>query len=319
MRFADSSIESAFGFLTSNLAHIEAEVYAIEYPEYKYSKFVPIDDTAPAYSPQIVRRVIDYRGGLKPRSPYGTDVPTSDVSQKAEFKDIHTFQNGYQFTIEELEQARLGMITLDTERAQAVRATSEASTNQIMLLGALKDDDGVTDLALVGEGLFTSPSVPVSTSAGKIEDIVAAGGEKMAQAVLNVFNAAYNNVYINQTKTVHKPNTFAMPSSTLRLLGSTLLGPNNGSNFTLLQFLKANYPDVDFDDDIQLEHAGTAGARRLICYKKDKRIVRGHMPMPLTFQAIEGPNNMAFYVPAMCRTGGVEWRVPKAANYVDGI
>lgn len=318
MNFNDSNVQAAAGFLQANMATIETEVYRIEYPEYKYSSFVPLDTSAPNYAPQVGFRVLDYRGALKPYSAQSTDIPTTDVAAQTLWHPIQEFSNGYRYTIMELEQARLGNLQLDIERATAVRATTEKGLNQIFLSGALKDESG-TDIAYVGEGLYTGPSVHVSTAGAKLKDIIAKGGDSVAQNVLNVFNDAYNKVYIDQTNTVHKPNTFVLPPSIMRLLGSTLLGPSNASNFTLLQFLKANYPDCTFEDDVLLEKAGVNGSGRLVCYKKDIRVVKGHLPMPLQFMQMEGPQNMAFYVPAICRTGGTEWRIPSAAHYVDGI
>lgn len=316
MKFRDTDVEGAAGFLASNMAHIEADVYRQQFPEYKYAKFVPLDQSAPEMAAQIGVRVLAYRGGLQRYSALGTDQPTADVAQNIQFVEVHTFATGYRFSVLELNQAKAFGSPLDTERVMAVRATAEADTNRIMLAGGL-EKDGQFDAT--GEGLFTSPNVPTTTSTATIEAIIKAGGDGMAQTVLNAFNAAYSAIYTGQTNTLHKPNMFVMPPSLMRLLGSTLLGPNNGSNFTLLQFLRVNYPECDFDDDITLENAGVGGTRRLVAYKKDIRVVKGHMVQPLRFHQMEGPTGMTFYVPATMRTAGVEWRVPKAAHYVDGI
>ena len=41
--------------------------------------------------------------------------------------------------------------------------------------------------------------------------------------------------------------------------------------------------------------------------------------MPLRFLDPATPDNVNFKVPAILRTGGTEWRIPKAAHYVDGV
>lgn len=315
-KFNDTSdVVGAAGFLQSNLAYLEGEVYRQQYPEFKYSTFVPVVTSEPEYAAQIGVRVLNYRGGLRRYNGIATDQPTADVAQKVQFVDVHTFSSGYRFSIVELNQAKMGLLELDVERALAVRATAEADTNKIMLRGGL-DDNG--NFAATGEGLFTGPNVPVTTATATIDSIVTAGGD-VAQKILTVFNAAYRAVYIDQTSTVHKPNTCILPATTYQILNSTILGSGNASNLTVLQFLRLNYPDVEFYDDINLETAGVGGKKRMVIYKRDVRVIKGHVPMPLRFQQIEGPQNMTFYVPAIMRTAGVEWRVPKAAHYVDGI
>ena len=316
MLINDTDVNGAAGYLASNMAHIESEAYRQQFPEYKYAKFVPLDKSAPEYAAQVGVRVLAYRGGLQRYAALGTDQPTADVAQNIQFVDVHTFITGYRYSVLELNQAKAYGLPLDAERVIAVRATAEADTNKIMLAGGLQNEG---QFLATGEGLFTGPSVPTTTSTATLESVIKAGGDGMAQNVLNIFSAAYNAVYVDQSGTVHEPNTFLMPPSIKRLLNSTLLGASNASNYTLLQFLKVNYPDCDFDDDINLETAGANGTRRLMTYKKDIRVVKGHLVQELKFGQIEGPNGMTFYVPATMRTAGVEWRVPKAAHYVDGI
>ena len=315
-RFDDSDVTGATGYLMSNMAHLEAEAFKQEFPEYKYSRFVPLDRSAPQYAEQIGVRVLAYRGGLSRYSSQGTDIPTADVSQNVQFVPVHTFATGYRFTVMELNQAKFYGRPLDQDRADAVVATAEADTNRIMLLGGLEENGS---FIATGEGLYTSPSVPTTRATATIESIIAAGGTDMAQKVLNFFVSLRSAVYKDQTNTVHKPNTFLLPTSVMMLLQGTLLSASNGSNWTLLEFLKHNFADCTFDDDINLETAGADGTRRVLCYKRDIRVVKGHVPMPLTFQSMEGPHNMGFFVPAVMRTAGVEWRIPKAAHYIDAV
>ncbi|MDN0124436.1 DUF2184 domain-containing protein [Yersinia aleksiciae] len=139
------------------------------------------------------------------------------------------------------------------------------------------------------------------------------------QPIIDFFGAAYNQVYLKNTVTVHRPNGFILPSEQHQLLMRTLLSTHNASNVTLLEFLRTNFKDMDFDDDILLAGAGAAGKDRLMVYKKDMRVVKGHDVMPLRFLDPATPDNVNFKVPAILRTGGTEWRIPKAAHYVDGV
>lgn len=309
METFDANPTGALSFLQQQAAHIEQEVYRIEYPQYKYTQLVPLDSSAPDWTKTVIFRSMDARGRLKKLGPNSTDVPTVDIGLSQGIHEVDTFALGYTFTLEELNYALLNRISLDSERAGAVRDVVEADMNRIYLLG---DNDA-------GEGLYTSALVPTASAAGTIDSLVAAIPTDGAQPIITLFGNEYAKVYQTQTNTVHRPSVFALPTSTHQLLSRTLLSTDNASNVTVLNFLQMNFPDMEFVDDINLEDAGAGGVKRMVTYKRDMRIVKGHDTMPLRFMAPATADNINFKVPAMVRTGGTEWRVPKAGSYLDGI
>ncbi|WAH56546.1 DUF2184 domain-containing protein [Pseudomonas silvicola] len=311
----DTDPTAALSFLTQQAAYIEAEVYRQEYPQYKYTSLVPLDNSAPDWAQVVGFRSVNSRGEMKLFGPKSTDVPTVEIAATMGFHEIQTGALGYEYSIEELGFAQLNGINVDNERAIAVREGVEKGLNQIYLQGGLvAGANGKTQP--VGEGLYTGGNVPRLDTAGTIASLVAAGN---AQGVLNIFSDAYNQVFIANTNTVHVPTSFVMPASTYQLLQRTLLNTGNASNYTFLMFLQQNFPNMTFDWDVLLEKAGKNGTKRLVTYKKDIRVVKGHDVMPLRFLAPATADNINFKVPAICRTGGVEWRIPKAAAYFDGL
>lgn len=307
--FFDANPAAALSFLQQQGAHIEAEVYRIEYPQYKYSQLVPLDSSAPEWSKTVIFQTVDARGELKLLGPSSTDIPTVDIAKKQGFHEIKTAALGYTYSLEELEFAKLNNTSLDTERAMAVRDVTEQGLNKIYLMGHDQ----------IGEGLFTSNLVSRESAASTIAALVAGISSNGAQPLINLFANAYNKVYVDNTMTVHKPSVFALPTTQYQLLARTLLNDGNASNITVLEFLKKNFPDMEFVDDIGLKGAGLGDTDRMIVYKRDKRVVKGHDVMPLRFLAPATADNINFKVPAMVRTGGVEWRIPAAAHYVDNI
>lgn len=309
MQTFDANPAGALSFLQQQAAHIEQEIYRIEYPQYKYNQLVPLDPSAPDWSKTVIFRSMDTRGRLKKMGPNSTDVPTVDIGLDQGIHEISTFALGYTFSLEELNYALLNRVNLDAERAAAVRDVTEADLNRIYLLG---DQD-------VGEGLYTSTLVPTDSASETIDSLVAAIPTDGAQPIITLFGNEYDKVYRSQTNTVHRPSVFALPTSTHQLLMRTLLSTDNASNVTVLQFLQMNFPDMEFIDDINLEDAGAAGGKRMITYKREMRVVKGHDTMPLQFMAPATADNINFKVPALCRTGGVEWRIPNAGSYLDAI
>ncbi len=305
----DVSPVSALSFLVQQAAHIESEIYRLEYPQFKYSTLLPLDNSAPDWVKVVAFRSIDARGELQVFGPNSTDVPTVDIAMNQGFHEIKTAALGYTYSIEEIGFAMLNSVNLDAERGQAVRDVVEQGLNKIYLLG---HND-------IGEGLYTSSNVGVEAATATLAELVAAIPTKGTQPIIDFFGAAYNQVYLKNTVTVHRPNGFILPSEQHQLLMRTLLSTHNASNVTLLEFLRTNFKDMDFDDDILLAGAGAAKKDRLMVYKKDMRVVKGHDVMPLRFLAPATPDNVNFKVPAILRTGGTEWRIPKAAHYVDGV
>ncbi|WP_219951443.1 DUF2184 domain-containing protein [Dickeya zeae] len=305
----DVSPASALSFLIQQAAYVEAEIYRIEYPQYKYTVLLPLDDSAPDWSKVVAFRSIDARGELQVFGPNSTDVPTVDVAMNQGFQEIKTAALGYTYTLEEIGFAMLNNVNLDAERGQAVRDIVEQGMNKIYLLG----NQGI------GEGLYTSPNVSVEVATSTLTALVAAIPTQGTQPIIDYFGHVYNQVYLDNTVTVHKPNTCVLPSAQHQLLMRTLLSTQNASNVTLLEFLRQNFKDVEFEDDILLKGVGTGGKDRMVFYKKDLRVVKGHDVMPLRFLAPATADNINFKVPGLLRTGGTEWRVPKAAHYFDGV
>lgn len=306
----DMSPTAALSFLVQQAAYIESEIYRLEYPQYKYSSLVPLDDSAPDWTKQVVFRSVDARGELKLFGPNSTDVPTVDIAMNQGFHEIKTAALGYTYTLEEIGFAQLNNVNLDVEKGQAVRDVTEQGMNKIYLLG---HDE-------IGEGLFTSGNVSKETAPATLKQLVADIPTKGTQPIVDLFAAGYNQVYLTNTKTVRRPTDFLLPPEQMQLLMRTMLNSANASNYTLLQFLRENFKDMEFTDDLLLTKAdGGHAADRMMVYQKDMRVVKGHDVMPLQFLAPATADNINFKVPAICRTGGTEWRIPKAAHYVDGV
>jgi len=312
----DANPAGALSFLQQQAAHIETEVYRMEYPQYKYTDLVPLDQSAPDWSKTVMFRAMDARGRLKKLGPNSTDVPTVDIGLSQGFHEVGTYALGYTFSLEELNYALLlgqmnggqGLL-LETERAQAVRDVVEGDLNRIYLLG---DQE-------TGEGLYSSTLVPRASAAGTIASLVADIPTNGAQPIITLFGNEYTKVYQTQTNTVHRPTHFVLPTSVHQLLMRTVMSTDNASNVTVLQFLQMNFPDMTFVDDINLETAGQGGTKRMVTFKREMRIVKGHDVMPLMFLAPATADNINYKVPAMVRTGGCEWRIPKAGSYLDGV
>jgi hypothetical protein len=69
----------------------------------------------------------------------------------------------------------------------------------------------------------------------------------------------------------------------------------------------------------QLDNAGGGGADRMVAYRRDPSVVKLHVPMRHRFMPVWQTGPIAFDIPGIFRTGGVEVRKPGAMRYMDGI
>src|SRR5690606_37838254 len=69
----------------------------------------------------------------------------------------------------------------------------------------------------------------------------------------------------------------------------------------------------------ELATASEDGGGRLVAYRRDEEVVRFHLPMPKTVLQARQKSIMGYETGIIARTGGTEWRLPKAAAYADEI
>lgn len=303
----DSNPSAAMGFLVQQGAHIEAQVYRQEYPQFKSRQLMDIASEGGEWNKFVVFRSMDTAGKMQWMGDSSTDVATADIAFKQGQHEIKTAALGYQYSLQELNYAAQLGENLDAEKAIAVRDIVEQGLNELYLLG---------DSSVGYEGLYNSSLVAKTSAAGTIAAAIAAGDPKL---VIAMFAAAYNAVYATQTNTVHRPTHFVIPTAQFLALNQNFANFANASNISYMQILKIAFPEMTFEEDIFAKGVGAASADRLVCYKKDVRCVKGHEPMRLKFMAPATADNINFKIPALVRSGGTEWRIPKSAHYVDGI
>ena len=306
----DSNPAAAISFLIQQAAHIEQEVYKVEYPQYKSSLLIDIDRSAPDWTKSVIFRMSDVRGKLGWLGDQSNDINTVDIGRDMGTHTITTGALGYTYSVQELQTAAMMGENLDSERAQAVRDVTEQSLDVLYLLG--DDEVGM-------KGLFNQENI-TKTSDGTTKNLIATAiSDNKPEDIIKIFGDLYNKVYIDQTNTIHKPTNFTVPTTQFALLNQNFCNFGNASNISYMQALKISYPDMIFEDSLQLKGIGANASDRIVCHKKDIRVVKAHEPMKLRFLAPATADNIRFTVPSMTRSGGVEVRIPAAMCYADGV
>lgn len=305
--------QQAMGFLLSQTAYIEQEVYRIQYPEIIYQQLIPIDSSSGEWAKSVTYFSLDKVGQANWLSNMASDMPFADINRNKFEQGIEMAGIGYTYTLEELGQAMMVPgLNLTAERAEAARFAYEMFMDNHAYRGSAAK--GVT-------GLFNNPYVTVVNAA------TGAGGSthwslKTADEIISDVQNALTGVY-QGSLTVEMADTVLLPIGEMQKLANIRI-PNTYGN--ALDYL-ARYNLYTFNTGapltirgvLGLDSAGADGGGRMIVYRRDPRVLKLHVPMQHKFLPVFQRSAIQFDIPGIFRVGSVEVRRSGAIRYVDGI
>lgn len=307
--------QAAFGFLVQQLNYIEAEVYRIKYPELDYASLIPVDSSAPEWIKTIEFRSIDMTGQARWQAGNAFDIPMADIVRARGQHSIHMAAIGYEWTVEEINTARLAGIGLDSDKTAAARRAYE----QFMYTLAMSGD---TEKNLTG--LFNASGMTGGNVAADGAGSSRLWSTKTPTQILRDVNDLLSGIWTGSLFT-ETADTLLLPFDALMYASNTPMSATNSE--TILSFLKKNNVytattgrELTIRYVRGLENAGAnTSDGRMIAYLRDPGVLKLHLPMPHRFLPIWQNGPMQFQKPGIFRTGGVEVRRPGAMRYADGI
>lgn len=304
--------QDAFGFLISQTSHIEATAYARKYPDIQYPSLVPVDTSASGWARSITHFSTDKVGAAEPLAGRANDIPLADVTREKYEQTIEMFGIGYDYTIEELNQAMMvPNLNLTADKAMAARRACEERIDDTVLNG---NSDFGWD-GLINNANVTKSDVVNGADGSKL------WADKTGLEILKDINDALQKVYID-SNTVEMANTLAVPPNVWSDLLSKVLP---GTHVTVAKFImESNIFTMKTGMQLMirelrgLENAAAGNTGRMIAYNRDIEVLKLHYPLPFRFLAPQ-QEMLRYVVPGIFRLGGLEIRRPKAIRYVDGI
>jgi hypothetical protein len=316
MRFPLFDTQQALGFLVSQTAYIEPDVYRVQYPDIMYTRLVPVDSSASEWAKSVTFYSVDKVGNANWFDGYATDMPLADINRNAYEQSIEMAGIGYRYTMEELGQAMMTNINLSSERAAAARRAYEEFVDRMARIGDPRK--GVT-------GLFNNPNVTRVTAIAN-----GAGGpgnsplwvNKTADQIITDVQNALVQVY-SGSMTVEMADTILLPIAQLNLLAQIRVPNTYGNALEYLAkyniYTQTTQAPLTILGSLNLDTAGAGGTSRMIAYRRDPQIVKLHIPMPHRFLPVWQTGPLTFDVPGIFRMGATEIRRPGAFVYLDGI
>lgn len=313
MNFNLADSQQALGFLVSQTAHIETEVYEIQYPDIQYPELVPIDTSANEWATTVTFYSSDKMGEANWFNHMAKDMPRADVERDKHDHSIHMAGIGYGYTLEELGQAMMVPNTnLSNDRAAAARRAYEEFMDNLALRG---------NTAKSWTGLINNATATTVTAVDGATSSTA-WSAKTPDEILADINTAISGMW-TASLNIELADTILLPYAEISRLVSKRV---TDTNMTVWDFLmRSNLYTSQTGQQLMirgvrgLETASDDGSGRMVAYRRDPSVLKLHLPMPHRFLPVWQTGPMAFDVPGIFRTGGLEVRRPGALRYMDGI
>lgn len=307
--------QAALGFVTAQGRNLEAAIYRRRYPNYDYAPHVPVVTEGNPWAVGTQFRISDWVGKAKFVSGKAKDIPFVKTTRELASHDFLMIAAGWEWSIEEVEQAQLYGINVRDDDALAGDTAVQHKLYDVAMTG---------DSEVGWTGLVNDANVPSANADANGTASSTAWSAKTVDNILADINTGLETVR-TQTGEVEMADTLRLPPSAFRLLATKRLG-TDGSMGTVLQYVKANNiytaetgNPLDIAPLRSLAEAAAGDRGRAIYYRKDPEVLRFHLPLPRRVLPVNQVGLMAFEQGVISRTGGTEIRLPKAMFYQDGI
>lgn len=308
---AFTDAQAALPFVVAQGRNIEAGVYARRYPTLNYNRVLPIVTEGNQWAIGTTFFTVDSAGEAKFISGAGTDMPFNKSSRDQASHDFAMIGSGWEWNLEEVNQSALYGINLPATDAASATDKIERLLNSIAFTGSTeKGWSGFANSSAVPRADVATPGTfwPAKTVDQMLADVDEVLGRVRTQ-----------------TEEVEWADSIALPPVAFRTAATKRLGAGDGF-MTVLEYIKKNNiytAETDQPLNIypvrELATASQDGGGRMVAYRKDREVVRFHLPMPRTVLQPRMKSLMGFEQGIIARTGGTEWRLPKSAAYADEI
>jgi len=300
--------QAALGFLVRQTSYIETAVNEVIYPDIQYPTLVPIDTSAPEWSKTVTYYSADKFGKADWINGNADDIPKATTNLTKHETQVHMAGIGYGYGLEEISQAMMLGIPLANQDAMAARRAYEEMVERVALYGdTTKGFSGLLNSSFVTAASATTGGWGTATPAQILADI---NGALIGQFTGTLFTSM--------------ADTLLLPYAKYLAIASQMVSTT--SDTSILNWLRANNAytaqtgqPLTIRAIRGLDTLGAAGTARLVAYRRDPNVVKMHIPMPHRFLPVEKSGPLRYDVPGIFRIGGVDWRRPKEASYIDGI
>lgn len=311
--FADA--QAALPFVIGQGRNIETKIYQRRYPTFNYGMHVPVVTEGNEWAIGTTFFTVDTAGEAKFLSGAGTDMPFNQVNRDQASHDFAMIGSGWEWNLEEINQASLYNINLNDTKAMSASDKVERLLNSIAMSGATEKN---------WTGFVNNASVSRADVAADGTSSSQFWSAKSVDQILRDINLGLSTVR-TQTEEVEWADAVRIPPEAFRDIATRRLGSGDGM-ITVLEYLRKNNiytaetgQPLDIQPLRELATASNDGGGRMVAYRKDADVLRFHLPMPRRVLQPRQKSIMGFETGIIARTGGTEIRLPGAMTYLDEI
>lgn len=265
-------------YLSEQLTAFEEQVYKVEYEDYLYNQLAPVvTDGSGLQSVGYYQR--DKAGRAKIIASGAADTPNLSASMTKHVLPVRHFGAEYGWDWFQLQEIRRMRMPLESDMAMDARDAMELLLDDVFF-------DGDSDHNI--PGLFSD-----GNSAQYQEATIASGAftGKSADTIITEFSDQINKVYTG-TMRRRRANMFLMPTAVHTHISTR--PRSTTSDLTILDFLKKNFPYVNFVDSDKLDRASTVLASGTksnkyitLAYHLDPNVLKYKVPEPFYQHPLE--------------------------------
>jgi hypothetical protein len=309
-------------FVQRALLSIEAQPYNTLIPPLKGRQLVPTDNTSAAGAEYTVYRKYTRTGVARLIATRASDLPTVGLFVQEYSHRFYPIGAAYEYSYFDLLAVGVALangqpINLDLEMSISAREAIEKKLDLIAGLGTaaaalaysteLEEDAGLVGIAnnpnASTYSLATGGTGSVLWSQKTPDEIIADLNGIVGYQVANTFE-------------VHEPDTLVVSIAAYEQQLTRSMG--DGRSDTILSYFLKTSPHIKKVEKWQyLTGIGNAGKDRMICYKRDPRMVRHMISMEATTLPPQ-QEDMMTRVPVVAKTAGVVIPYPLSITYADG-
>lgn len=293
------------------LEYIDKTFYDYEFPDLRARDLIPLDSSVPSWAQTFSYRERVALGEADIVHDYANDFPRVDLDiGETVAAPVIGLGCSFGYSVMDLRfAAELGM-SLDTEKMQIAKEAQERKLDALACYGHAAT--GLRGFANNASIATLSTTLNASLAKGWAAKTAAQIAADLDLIIESVSNASDNK---------HTIDTIGLPTSTYNMLQRKRFASidQTGVELSVMDYFEGRKRNkITFEPWFRLKSAGTGGATRMVAYKKDPGVVK--LVIPQDFESMPPERkNMLFQVTCHMRFGGVDWRQPMAARYIDAV
>lgn len=315
MKLVFTDAQAAMPFVIAQGRNQETRIYQKRYPVFNYGRHIPVVTEGHPWAIGTTFFTVDTAGEAKFLSGAAADMPFNQATKDMASHDFAMIGSGWEWNLEEVNQAALYNIDLNGTKALSASDKVERLLNDIAMRGATeKNWTGFVNNTTVARADVPADGTGASTF----------WSTKTFDQISRDMNNALSSVR-STTKEVEWADSVRLPPAAFRDIATRRVGPGDGAD-TILSYLQKNNvytaetgQQLDIAPLRELEAASQDGGGRMVVYRRDVDVIRFHLPMPRRVLTPRQKSIMGFETGIIARTGGVEIRLPGAIQYWDEV